>query len=121
MKKVFISLMTAALLFSACSSDEKLDEGKAGLGSLKVVVDFEEAGSGEKADPAMSTAIPITRWANIKQVQMFLYEKATGKVAFSYEVKPTASNATFSWANIPVGDYDLALVLLHQYHLMTIM
>lgn len=110
MKKVFISLMTAALLFSACSSDEKQDEGQAGLGSLKVQVDFEEAGSGEKADPAMSKAIPVTKWANIKQVQMFLYEKATGKVAYTYQIKPTDSKTSFDWANIPVGDYDLALV-----------
>ncbi|MFV0419694.1 MAG: FimB/Mfa2 family fimbrial subunit [Dysgonomonas sp.] len=110
MKKVFISLMTAALLFSACGSDEKLDEGQGGLGSLKVEVDFEEAGSGVKADPAMSKAIPITSWANVKQVQMFLYEKATGKVVFTYEIKPTTTQATFNWTNIPVGNYDLALV-----------
>lgn len=110
MKKVFISLMTITLLFSACGNDEKLDEVKSDTGSLSLKVDFEEAGSGEKAGTAESTAIPITSWANIKQVQMFLYEKTTGKVAFSYEIVPTSSNATFSWTNIPIGNYDLALV-----------
>lgn len=110
MKKVFISLITATLLFSACSNDEKLDESKTGLGSFTFQIDFEEAGAKEKADPAMSTAIPVTSWANVKQVQMFLYEKATGKVAFSAEIKPTDTKTSFSWSNVPVGEYDLALV-----------
>jgi hypothetical protein len=109
MKKIFISLITATLLFSACSSDDgQKPDGK--LGSFTFDLAFEEANSnGEKA-AALSTAIPVTSWSNIERVQMFLYEKATGNVVFSYEIQPSATNTTFPWSNIPVGDYDLALV-----------
>lgn len=111
MKKVLISLMTATLLLSACSNDEKMDDTHEKVGSFTFQVAFEDAGSGEKAG-ATSTAIPTTSWENIKQVQMFLYEKLTGKVAFSYEIRPTGGdgNNVFTWTNIPTGSYDLALV-----------
>lgn len=111
MKKVFITLITATLLFSACSNDDaqKPDGGENKTGSLSFDLAFEEAGSGIKA-AALSRAIPITGWANIERVQMFLYEQGTGKVVFSYEVQPSAGNTSFPWSNIPVGDYDLALV-----------
>jgi hypothetical protein len=84
MKKVFITLITATLLFSACSNDDaqKPDGGENKTGSLSFDLAFEEAGSGIKA-AALSRAIPITGWANIERVQMFLYEQGTGKVVFS--------------------------------------
>ena len=111
MKKVFISLITATLLFSACSNDDgqKPDGDENKTGSLSFNLAFEEAGSGVKAT-TLSKAIPITSWSNIERAQMFLYEQGTGKVVFSYEIQPSDGNTTFPWSNIPVGDYDLALV-----------
>ncbi len=109
MKKVFISLVTAMLLFSACGSDDIQTEvdNSDKVGSLKLEVAFEGVNQQTKAG---SAAAPITSWSNVKQVQMFLYDKTTGNIAFSYTIHPSTGNTTFPWTNIPVGTYDIALV-----------
>lgn len=115
MKKVFISLIMAGTLFTACSSEdasESQDQAK-GVGSVNATITFDQTET--KADPALSKAIPLTSWKNIKQVQMFLYEPGTKKVVYaSDELNPYNNGGTpetnFKWTNIPVGTYDLALV-----------
>lgn len=109
MKKAFISSVTVMLLFLACSSNDTPAEpdvlGK--VGGLKLETVFESVSQQTKAT---SKAIPVTSWDNIKQVQMFLYDKTTGNITFSYTIHPSDGNTTFPCANIPVGTYDIALV-----------
>lgn len=106
MKKIYFSLISIAiLLFSACSNDV-YDNGEAsGKGSLRAMISFE----GKTVRGASSTAIPTVGWSNVKQVQLFLI-KPDGSVAFSRTVKPTDSEQTFTWDNVPVGNYRLALL-----------
>ncbi|MDU1891383.1 MAG: FimB/Mfa2 family fimbrial subunit [Dysgonomonas sp.] len=117
MKKIFISLATAALLFTACSSDENqnTDQTTAGAGSLAFNIELEDAGKKAAATDGM---IPITSWDNIKEVQIFLYKKGVGAVdgdiAYSYRLTgaeiAAKADKKFSWNDIPVGTYDLAVV-----------
>lgn len=108
MKKVLISLVSAALLFSACGSDEEGHKPTEKTGDLIASIDFE--GLTPKA-ASLSSAIPVTSWSNINKVQMFLYNATDGKVAFSAIIDPsTASDKKFQWANVPEGTYQLALV-----------
>lgn len=114
MKKLFLSLVIITYLFSACSNDDSQDTMKVVEGSLKGKIAFEATNNSENGDlsslrAASSTAIPQTTWDNIKQVQMFLYD-STGKVAFSYIIKPTSTTQEFTWTNVPTGTYRLALV-----------
>lgn len=105
MKKVLLSLASVVLLLSSCGSDENLPDRPVGAGELSGSITFE--GVAPKA--AVSKAIPITSWSNIKQVQLFLY-KADGTVAYSRIIKPTA-DGKFNWNDVPAGTgYTLALV-----------
>jgi len=106
MKKVFITLMSIALLFSACGSDDNQDAIPEGKGALVATINFEGI---TKAAP-LSNAIPKTGWDNVKMVQMFLYDKTTGAVAFSDVIYPETSETVFKWTNVPEGTYELALV-----------
>ncbi|MBF0575173.1 FimB/Mfa2 family fimbrial subunit [Dysgonomonas sp. GY617] len=109
MKKSFLSLFIIGALFSSCSNDDSPIDSPENVGELTTKLSFEEAG-GNSVRAALSTAIPITNWNNIKQVQMFLYD-AAGKVAYSQTITPTASNLNFTWTNIPIGtNYNLAIV-----------
>lgn len=112
MKKIYFSLITIAiLLFTACTNDVPVNEETNETGTLKATISFEaKAGSDLKATrAASSTAIPTVSWANVKQVQLFLYDD-DGIVKFSRTVKPTATVTTFNWENVPVGTYHLALL-----------
>lgn len=108
MKRIFLSLLAATALFSACSSDDTEKGSNGATGTLTGTITFD--GLSERA-AALSTAIPSTSWArNIKQVQMFLYD-ATGKVVFSDVIQPTTDGQKFTWTNVPAGTgYTLALV-----------
>lgn len=108
MKKVLFSLASAILLFSACSNDEGVNSTTTEAGDLITKVSFDAIT--QKA--ASSTAIPITRWTNVKTIQLFLYNSVDGTVAFSDIIDDPASSSDkiFRWKNIPQGTYDLALV-----------
>ena len=58
---------------------------------------------------AQSTAIPSTSWGNIHQVQLFLYD-ATNTVRFSDVVTPSTTQSTFTYTDVPVGNYTVVLV-----------
>ncbi len=112
MKKIYFSLITIAiLLFTACTNDVPVNEKTNETGTLSATISFEaKTGSGLKATrAASSTAIPTVSWANVNQVQLFLYDD-NGIVKFSRTVKPTATVTTFNWENVPVGTYHLALL-----------
>jgi hypothetical protein len=108
MKKFFLSLMTLSLLFTSCSNDDNVTSEGDDVGAIKGVLKFEGVDNGVKA--ALSTAIPITSWANVKQAQLFLYDATTGNVAYSYTFNPNAARTEFTWTNIPTGTYDVAVV-----------
>lgn len=58
---------------------------------------------------AQSTAIPETSWANIEQVQLFLYD-ASNTVKFSEIITPSAGSTSFTYNNVPVGNYTIVAV-----------
>ncbi|MBK5719714.1 FimB/Mfa2 family fimbrial subunit [Dysgonomonas sp. Marseille-P4677] len=107
MKKVLFSLASAALLFSSCGSDENV-QTVTKTGELNAQIKFD--GISPKA-AALSTAIPITSWSNVKKIQLFLYNSTTGNVVYSDIIDPsTSSTKVFTWTNVPEGTYDVALV-----------
>ncbi len=107
MKKIIFSLVAMAMMLSACDNSGDQDAlSQISEGNLKGKITFEES---PKIKNSKTTAIPLTSWKNIKQVQMFLYN-ADGEIAFSYTVKPTDVVNEFQWSNIPVGEYSLVLV-----------
>lgn len=117
MKKVFFSLVSSLLLLASCSNNETTEEGNiTGTGELVFNnITFNGMTDNNKSARAASpsNAIPFTNWSNIEQIHLFLYHRTgaqSDKIAFSYVIKPTANGEKFSWNNIPVGDYRLALV-----------
>ena len=107
MKKVLLSLASAVLLLSSCSSDDNIQtDTDAKTGDLVTKINFD----GLTPKAASSTAIPVTSWDNVNKIQLFLY-KADGTVAFSDVLDPsTVSDKVFTWKNVPEGTYELALV-----------
>lgn len=112
MKKIYFSLITIAiLLFTACTNNDVPGNEAVETGTLTATISFEgkSAVDGRSTRAVGSNAIPTVSWENVEQVQLFLYG-TDGRVAFSRTVIPTASNQTFTWANVPVGSYRLALL-----------
>lgn len=109
MKSIYLSVFAAAaLLFTACSSDESTDQNDSQTGTLTTDLSFEGVG-GVKA--ASSTAVPTTSWSNVKQVQIFVYNGTTGDVVYSAVKTPTAGNHQFTWTDIPAGTgYTIGVV-----------
>lgn len=109
MKNVYLSVFAAAaLLFTACGSDESIDSNDTQTGTLTTSLSFE--GMADKPKAADSNAIPTTSWSNINQVQVFVYN-AAGKVIYSAVKNPTATNKIFTWTDIPVGtNYTVGVI-----------
>ncbi|MDR1415606.1 MAG: FimB/Mfa2 family fimbrial subunit [Odoribacteraceae bacterium] len=97
-------LAVLALAFSSC--DKKEVAGGGGTGSLEAKIVFGQANT-----RASSTAVPITSWGSIKQIQMFLYD-AGGVVKFSDTIKPVATGGVVkrTWTTVPEGEYTMVLV-----------
>lgn len=113
MKKLFLSAIAAAALFSACSSsDDAVDNGVNGpKGELKAEISFQGVASSTRA--AQSTAIPPTTWANIKDLKMFLVSNATSKVSLAKDITiPASPGASFTetWTGVPAGTYNVVLI-----------
>lgn len=115
MKKIYFSLITIGiLLFAACTSDVPGNEKVEETGTLTATISFEAKTASEvkSTRAALSTAIPTVTWDNVKQVQLFLYDAETGVVAYSKTINPQSTNPNFvySWPDVPVGTYRLALL-----------
>lgn len=127
MKKIYFSLITIAiLLFTACTNnDVPGNQETTETGTLRATISFggetntpnENAVANKtRAGEASSTAVPIVSWANVKQIQLFLY-KENGAIAFTKTLVPgSATNPEasdgriFDIPNIPLGNYKLALL-----------
>ncbi len=111
MKKCLLSMLAAVVAGAvvSCSKDNRPDGQQeiTGGGTLTTRIVFEEAAASKAA--ALSTAIPVTSWANIKQVQLFLYD-ASGIVKYSDVITPSAGATTYTWTDVPAGTYTAALV-----------
>jgi hypothetical protein len=104
------NLACLVLLALALGSCKKEQTESTATGSLVTRIVF-EGSAGTRA--ATSTAIPETKWDNIKQIQLFLYEEATGLIKFSDVFTPPTSGGTSytkTWSMIPEGNYQLVLV-----------
>lgn len=120
MRKICFSLITmGVLLLTACTNDVQTDNEVTGVGTLKTTITFETKETAPRAASSAiptvratsaSTAIPTVSWANVKQVQLFLYNSTSGKVAFSRTINPSNAQQTFSWTNVPAGTYRVALL-----------
>lgn len=101
MKNVYLSVFAAAaLLFTACGSDESIDSNDTQTGTLTTALSFE--GVADKPKAAASNCIPVTSWSNVKQVQVFVYDN-TGKVIYTKVVQPTAGSHSYTWTDVPAG------------------
>lgn len=106
-KSIMLCAAIAAVLMSSCSqNNENEGDGNGEKANFTMKFDFGEAGGKTRA--AGSTAIPTTSWANIKQVQLFLYD-ASNKIAFSEVITPNAAG-DYTYTNVPVGTYTVVAV-----------
>jgi hypothetical protein len=102
------NLACLAVLALALGSCKKESVENPETGSLVTKIMFER-NNDTRANK--STAIPETSWSNIKQIQVFLYDKQTGVIKFSDMFKPVTSGVqTQTWAMVPAGTYQLVLV-----------
>ncbi len=106
-KKVILmwSLCTA-MAFSACTEKEdNAPETK----NVEFAVKLNFSGADTRATP--STAVPVTSWGIINEVQFFLYEKTTKVVKFSAVETPTGTGTKeYVYTSVPQGDYILVAV-----------
>lgn len=108
-KSIFLyTLIAATLLLSACSDNDNASQPvETAKFSFEV---FFSGTAGLKA--AGSSYVPATTWANISQIQFFLYD-AAGTVKFS-AVEPVPSGTTgtkqYTYTTVPVGVYTVVAV-----------
>lgn len=111
-KCVYVWSLVAALVMTACSSDqnEAIDVA-AKTGTFEISIAFSNSNPGGSR---ASTAVPATTWDNVKQIQFFLYN-STGNIAWSDVVTPSGGTASgtsrvYTYASVPAGTYTLAAV-----------
>ena len=99
-------LVSLVLASSSCKKEQQVENGA--TGSLVAHIKFDQT----EGTRAPSSAVPITSWANIKQIQIFLYDVNSGIIKFSDIIKPTITtgNLKQTWPMVPVGTYELVLV-----------
>ena len=110
MKKRFSLLwsLLAMVVVCACSKSGGSDYPDPEKAGLTFQVTFDKTGMEGRAP--QSTAIPETSWANVKQLQFFLYN-ASGQVVYSTIVNPSSALTTFTYTDVPVGTgYTLVAV-----------
>jgi hypothetical protein len=100
----FVCLAALVMAFGSCKKDIAGESGE--TGSLEAKIIF--GGTGTRTT---STAIPVTSWSKINQIQMFLYDPQ-GNVKFSDTIRPpqTVGSIQRTWSMVPAGSYTLTLV-----------
>lgn len=109
MKKYLLSLLAVAVAggLASCSKNVQPDGQEDGAkGELVAKITFEGVADNKAA---LSTAVPVTSWTNIRQLQVILYD-ASNVVKYSDIVTPNPGQTTFTWADVPAGTYTLAMV-----------
>ncbi|MEG1402460.1 FimB/Mfa2 family fimbrial subunit [Bacteroides sp.] len=107
-KSIFLSCLCAAMVLGACSEKNEVPVNEnTEKSSLTIKLALQKSDKTTRA--AQSTAIPVTSWSNIKDVQLFLYD-ASNVVRYSDVIKPTADQTTFTYTDVPVGAYQVVLV-----------
>lgn len=105
---ILANLAFASMLFGACAQSVNTpapDEGE--KTDLKIQLSFEGAKAETKA--AASTAIPITSWDNVKDIQFFLYD-ADNNVKYSMSFSGTFNGTPLSLPGINTGIYTLVAI-----------
>lgn len=140
MKKSVFSMAVGALLtmglFASCSSKdgEPVNPDNQETGTLAFTIDFSRMGSrastpdtpgntnnGSEPTAAVSNAVPVTSWDNIRSLYIFLYDR-NGVVQFADYVDAAKIRATlqadpqhtgkitYTYGNVPSGYYYLTAV-----------
>lgn len=143
MRKNFYVWSMAALVvagLASCSSKEEPVPEEVEYGKLAFSINFKQAGTRAEGDggnssedpwggtaigsttvDAVSNAVPITSWDNIKSLQLFLYDNQ-GVIHFSDLIdaasiqnnlasNPTSNGSvTYTYGNVPAGSYRLMAV-----------
>lgn len=106
-RSAYVLSFVMALMMVACSeNDVNILTGE--TAELRLQLSFEGT-TNPNSRAAETTAIPLTSWDNIRQVQFFLYD-ATGKIVYSKVETPTP-NKPYVYTDVPTGDsYTLVAV-----------
>lgn len=144
MKRNFYVWPAAALLISglaSCSNDEVPVADETEYGKLAFTINFTQSGNtraegdggdsstelpgtttnGSQTTTAVSDAVPLTSWSNVKSLQIFLYDAQgvihfsdlidTDRIQNSLTTNPNESGSvTYTYANVPSGTYRLMAV-----------
>lgn len=109
-KFFYVCALVAMLGMAACSSDK--EEGTGETADLSFTVDFNGVVNETRA--TKSTYIPATSWANISQLQVFVYETGTKTIRHSAVITTGFTGTAqklITCANIPKGNtYDIVVV-----------
>lgn len=140
MKKSVFSMALSALLamglFSSCSSkdNEPVNPDNQETGTLAFTIDFSKMSSrtsstdtpgntnnGSEPTTAVSNAIPVTSWDNIRSLYIFLYDRNgviqfadyidAAKIRATLQADPhKTGKITYTYGNVPSGYYYLSAV-----------
>lgn len=106
------SLFAAALMFTGCTDSEVVPDGDGKLGELRFTLNFEGTNDVNNRAATKSTAIPVTSWKNVKNLQVLLVNQGTGLITSgrTVTVDPAKTTQTEAFTNVLVGDYDIVAV-----------
>lgn len=104
MKKNILPILLLSLCACSNNKEELVNVDKQSSFTINLALD-----KSISTKAAQSTAIPETSWANIEQVQLFLYD-AGNTVKFSEIITPSAGSTSFTYNNVPVGNYTIVAV-----------
>ncbi|MGL5787583.1 MAG: FimB/Mfa2 family fimbrial subunit [Bacteroidales bacterium] len=104
MKKSILPILLFSLCACSNNNEELSNVDKQSSFTINLALD-----KSISTKAAQSTAIPETSWADIEQVQLFLYD-ASNTVKFSEIITPSAGSTSFTYNNVPVGNYTIVAV-----------
>lgn len=132
-----VSAVLTLGLFASCSSKDNEPENQENqeMGKLAFTIDFSRMGSrastpetpggntnnGSEPTAAVSNAVPVTSWDNIRSLYIFLYDRNgviqfsdyidAAKIRATLEADPlNTGKITYTYGNVPSGYYYLSAV-----------